>query len=243
MQSFLAAVATAASGAFAAAVLRQYVARRRPYQLAWGISLAMFMLASAALLTGGAWGWSPAVFKAYYLFGAILTAPWLALGTLYLLAPRRVATAYLAVLLAFTALSLALILAAPVRASAVAGTLVPEGRHLLPIGVRLLAVLGNVVGTVVVVGGAVASGFRLRGAPEQRPRFQGTLLIAAGVVLAASGGAFAFAGRSGGLALALGLGACVMYAGFHRASRPDRRRAPVGGGAASPPSRPKGTTA
>ena len=243
MQTFLAVVATAASGAFAFAVLRQYLDRRKPYQLAWGISLALFMLASAALLAGGALGWSPPVFKVYYLFGAILTAPWLALGTVLLLSRRRwVARGYVVALLGFTLLAVALTLAAPLHGTGLGGTEVPEGRHLLPVAVRVLAVLGNVVGTAVVVGGAVASGLRLRQAPGQQARFQGNLLIAAGVGLAASGGAFAFAGRSGGLALALALGACVMYAGFRRASQPDRRPAPAPA-PAGPPSPPRGAAA
>ena len=49
MHWLLPAVATAASAAFATAVLRQYAARRRPYQLAWGVALAMFAVASLAL--------------------------------------------------------------------------------------------------------------------------------------------------------------------------------------------------
>jgi hypothetical protein len=97
---------------------------------------------------------------------------------------------------------------------------VPEGREFLPVVVRVMAVLGNIAGTVIVVGGALVSGLALRHNGRLRSRFQGNLLIAAGVLLAASGGAFAFLGRSGGLAAALALGAAVMYAGFRRASAP-----------------------
>src|SRR4029453_17632711 len=97
---------------------------------------------------------------------------------------------------------------------------VPEGRDFLPPALRALTVLGNVAGTLVVVGGAVASGLALRHRRELRPRFERTLLIALGVLLAAGGGAFAFLGRSGGLALALALGATVMFIGFRRASQP-----------------------
>ena len=52
MHWLLPAVAAAASAAFAAAVLRQYAARRRPHQLAWGIALSMFAVASLALTAG-----------------------------------------------------------------------------------------------------------------------------------------------------------------------------------------------
>ena len=81
MHWLLPAVAAAASAAFAAAVLRQYAARRRPHQLAWGIALSMFAVASLALTAGVAAGWTPLSFKLYYLFGAILNVPWLAIVT------------------------------------------------------------------------------------------------------------------------------------------------------------------
>jgi hypothetical protein len=226
MHWLLPAVAAAASAAFATAVLRQYVARRRPHQLAWGVGLAMFALASLALTTGVAAGWTPVGFKVYYLFGAMLNVPWLALGTVSLLAGPLTRRAYLAGLAVFTAASTVLLALAEVGAADVAGRL-PEGKELLPVPVRVLAVLGNTVGTVVVVGGAVASGLALRHRRELRPRFEGNLLVALGVLLAAGGGVFAFLDRSDKLAAGLALGASVMYAGFRRASAPVRPAAPV----------------
>lgn len=226
MHWLLPAVATAASAAFAVAVLRQYAARRRTHQLAWGVGLAMFALASLALMTGVAAGWTPFGFKVYYLFGAMLNVPWLALGTVSLLAGPLARRAYLAGLALFTAASTVLLALAEVGAADVAGRL-PEGRELLPVPVRVLAVLGNTVGTIVVVGGAVASGLALRHRRELRPRFEGNLLIALGVLLAASGGVLAFLDRSDKLAVGLALGASVMYVGFRRASAPVHPAAPV----------------
>ena len=226
MHWLLPTAATAASAAFAVAVLRQYAARRRTHQLAWGVGLAMFALASLALMTGVAAGWTPFGFKVYYLFGAMLNVPWLALGTISLLAGPLARRVYLAGLALFTAASTVLLALAGVGAADVAGRL-PEGRELLPVPVRVLAVLGNTVGTVVVVGGAVASGLALRHRRELRPRFEGNLLIALGVLLAAGGGVFAFLDRSDKLAVGLALGASVMYVGFRRASAPVHPAAPV----------------
>jgi hypothetical protein len=96
------------------------------------------------------------------------------------------------------------------------------------VAVRVLAVVGNVVGTVIVVGGAVASGLAMRSRRDLRPRFEGNLLIALGVLLAASGGVFAFLASSDKLALGLALGASVMYLGFRRASTPVRPAVPSG---------------
>jgi hypothetical protein len=226
MHWLLPAVATVASAAFAAAVLRQYAARRRTHQLAWGVGLAMFALASLALTVGVAGGWTPSGFKVYYLFGAMLNVPWLALGTISLLAGPLARRAYLAGLALFTAASTVLLALAGVTGADLAGR-VPEGKAFLPVPVRALAVLGNTAGTVVVVGGAVASGLALRHRRELRPRFEGNLLIALGVLLAAGGGVFAFLDRSDKLAAGLALGASVMYAGFRRASAPVHPATPV----------------
>jgi hypothetical protein len=238
-------VATAAAAAFAVAVLRQYARRRRPYQLAWGAALAMFALASVALAVGVAAGWTPLRFKVYYLFGAVLNVPWLALGTVLLLARRRATrVGYLAGLVLFSLVSAVAIGLVALDAAELAGRAVPEGSQILPVGIRALAVAGNVVGTLVVVGGAVASGLAIRGRPELRPRFEGNLLIAAGVLLAAAGGVFAFLSASDKLAAGLALGATVMYAGFRRASAPAgtpgrAAGAPSPGGASPRPPRPR----
>jgi hypothetical protein len=216
------AVAVLASTAFAVAVLLQYWQRRRPYQLAWGIALSMFALASLALTLGVATDWTPADFKLYYLFGAILNVPWLALGTVLLLGGPGRARAYLGCLIAFSLASVVLVALAPVTDADLAARLVPEGRQFLPLAVRVLAVAGNVVGTLVVIGGAVASGLALRHRRELRPRFEGNLLIGLGVAIAAGGGVFAFLDQSGKLGAGLALGSCVMYAGFRRASAPVR---------------------
>ncbi|MGH3100876.1 MAG: hypothetical protein ACRDPU_07780 [Thermoleophilia bacterium] len=222
MHWLLPGVAAAASAAFAVAVLRQYAARHRPYQLAWGIALSMFTVASLALTAGVVAGWTPLSFKLYYLFGAILNVPWLALGTVELLASARVRRAYLAGLAVFTVLSVVLVAMARVTADDLAGRLLPEGKEFLPLAVRVLAFLGNTVGTLVVVGGAVASGLAMRSRRDLRPRFEGNLLIALGVLLAAGGGVFAFLASSDKLALGLAVGASVMYLGFRRASAPAR---------------------
>jgi hypothetical protein len=232
------AVAVVAAAAFAVAVLLQYAQRRRPYQAAWGVALSMFALASLALTLGVATGWTPVDFKVYYLFGAMLNVPWLALGTVLLLAKGRKgrgARAYLACLVAFSVASVVLLALAPVTDADLAGHLVPEGRQFLPVAVRVLAVVGNVVGTLVVIGGAVSSGLAMRHRRELRPRFEGNLLIALGVAIAAGGGVFAFLDQSGKLGAGLALGACVMYAGFWRASVPVRAQVPASGADAARP--------
>jgi glutaredoxin len=81
--------AAAVSALFAVALGRRYVARGRVNRalLYWTIALAMFFLASAGLTYGEAFGWTSPAFRLYYLLGAVLVVPWLALGTVEITAP------------------------------------------------------------------------------------------------------------------------------------------------------------
>src|SRR4030095_7261625 len=153
MHWLLPAVAAVASAAFAVAVLRQYAARRRPHQLAWGIALSMFAVASLALTAGVAAGWSPRSFKVYYLFGAVLNVALLAPGQVRPLARPALRRAYVAGLAAFTVVSVVLVALARVTPADLAGRLLPEGKEFLPVAVRGLAGVGHGGRSLVVVGG------------------------------------------------------------------------------------------
>jgi len=48
--------------------------RREPYLAAWAAGLAAYALGAAAIAWGAAAGWNEGVFRAYYLFGGLLTA-------------------------------------------------------------------------------------------------------------------------------------------------------------------------
>ena len=82
------AVAVLVSVAFGLSTLERWLARRKPHELAWTVSLAMFAVASLAYFSAAALGWGELNFRVFYLFGAILNVPFLALGTVYLLARR-----------------------------------------------------------------------------------------------------------------------------------------------------------
>src|SRR6266571_2017651 len=85
MVAGLAFVATAIATLFAQATAVRWSRTRAPHQGAWTFALALFALASAALATGASTQWDDGTFRAFYLLGAVLNVPWLALGTVYLL--------------------------------------------------------------------------------------------------------------------------------------------------------------
>lgn len=83
--SALGAAATLVASAFALCTGERWLRRRRPHEAAWTQSLIMFALGSLAYWWAGAVGWNSANFRAFYLFGAILNVPYLAVGTVFLL--------------------------------------------------------------------------------------------------------------------------------------------------------------
>src|SRR5215470_17057073 len=73
------------SVAFAALVLEQWWERRRSFKLVWGAGLLWYAISSGTQFAGAAFGWSPTLYRAWYLFGAIFVAAYLGMGTIYLL--------------------------------------------------------------------------------------------------------------------------------------------------------------
>ncbi|HEY4027761.1 MAG TPA: hypothetical protein VGO86_15145 [Candidatus Dormibacteraeota bacterium] len=74
-----------ASIVLAALVLEQWRQRRRPFQAIWGAGLVWYAISSGTQFAGAAFGWSPALYRVWYLFGAILVAAYLGVGTVSLL--------------------------------------------------------------------------------------------------------------------------------------------------------------
>ena len=74
---------------FALALLDQWRARRRAYQLVWAIGMLFFGIASGCEAVAAAVGWNEALYRTWYLLGAVWTAGWLGLGTAFLLGRTR----------------------------------------------------------------------------------------------------------------------------------------------------------
>lgn len=77
--------ATAALGfAFCAVLARQILARPRMHIVCWSIGLLLYAVAATTEVLGGLAGWTPGLYRAWYLSGAIGVAAYLGLGTVYL---------------------------------------------------------------------------------------------------------------------------------------------------------------
>lgn len=198
-----------ALAAFAAALVALRLAGRlvarfrergRPEFAAWAASLGAYALASAALAWGAAGGWSDAAFRVYYLFGGLLTAPLLGVGSLLLVGRRWALPAGLL----YAGLAVGIAVAAPLT-TPVGGDAIPDAdEHLDLVPARLLAIAGNALGTLAVVVVALTT---------LRRRPLGNALILAGVAVAAAGSALFGLGLTGAAA-SVAVAALLLYAGF-----------------------------
>ena len=200
MEALLAFGAALLAVRLAGRLVGRWRARRAPELAMWSASLLAYAAASAALTWGAAAGWNEAAFRVYYLFGGLLTAPLLGLGSLLLVGIRPAVP----VTLVYCGLAIGVMLAEPLGAP-VSGTEIPDAsEHLDLFPARLLAILGNSIGTLAVAGIA---------ARTIRRRPLGNAFILAGVAVAAAGSALAGLGEAQ-TAASIAIAAALLYAGF-----------------------------
>lgn len=220
--------ATLISAAFAATLWVQYRSKPRAYLAAWAVALALYAIAAFTEVVGAAGGWNPALYRIYYYFGGITVVGVLALGTIYLLSPRfgRVA---LLIVVVLAGIGLAAVVGASLQASLLQTREVPSVDTIrLEHGVFnavaiLTAALLNIVGSLVLIGGALWSGYGAWRRGGSGSRLLANVLIA--------GGAFIVAGASTLTRFHIyelfyvgqAVGVLVMFGGFLTAQRSPQR--------------------
>jgi hypothetical protein len=207
----LPAITAVVAAVFAIVVLRQYRSHHRTYQLMWAAGFTMFAIAAFAGYLARSGGATETEYELFYLFGAILNVAWLALGTMYLLAPRRWADVSFVLVVVLSLVAAYAVVAAPVDLAA-AGA----GHAAYPNGslARILAGIGSGVGSIVLIGGALWSGWVFFRKRHNGRRAVANVVIAAGVLIVAAGGTVAFTGQGGVLEYTNLVGLAVMLAGF-----------------------------
>src|SRR4051794_33603475 len=95
----------------------RWLAKHHLHELVWSAALAMFSLASWFLAAGAALGWNGPIFRGFYLFGAIVNVPFLALGTIALLLGPIRARPYVAGVGLFAAFAAGVMVVAPLTAA------------------------------------------------------------------------------------------------------------------------------
>jgi len=235
----LAAAASLVAVAFCLSTLDRWLRRRRPHELAWTVSLALFALGSLALWWAESTGWGLGSFRVFYLAGAVLNVPWLALGTVYLLAGERVGHRVRWWLVFLSGLTVGIVGFAPTKVGVSGGEL-PTGKEVFGVAPRVLAAVGSGVAALVIIVGALWSAWRVlrgrnpslgaqRSVPAPRRLVWGNVLIAVGtLVLSGSGSLAGRLGKDRAFAVTLLVGIVILFAGFLVASatRPRNRPTP-----------------
>jgi hypothetical protein len=197
----------------AGALFRRWLSARRPELAAWAASLGAYAVASAALAWGAAAGWDDRAFRVYYLFGGLLTAPLLGVGSLLL--TRRGWAAPLA--LVYVGLAVGIAVSVELM-EPVSGESIPEAQdHLEFAPARIIAVAGNTLGTLAAVAIALST---------LRRRPLGNALLLAGIAVAAAGSAVAGLGEAETAAF-VAAAAILLYLGFVAPATPKRIRRAV----------------
>jgi hypothetical protein len=227
VQTALAAAATVVATAFGLCLLERWLDRRRRHDLAWTISLALFAAASAALWAGAATGWDETTFRLFFLFGAVLNVPFLALGSLYLLAgPRRIDPWAAAVTL-LGAFACGMVLFAPLTGFIPPDEL-PRGSEVFGAAPRVAAAVASAVGALVVFGAAAWSAMAALRGRHPRAAVAGNRrlvaangLLALGTLVLSLGGVLnSVMDEMDAFAVSLVAGVTLLFAGFLLASAP-----------------------
>ena len=208
--------AAGVSAVFAVLLLIQWAVRRRPNLLAWAVALARFAIASGAAAIGMLGEWTRAWYRTYYLFGAIINVPVLALGTIYLLGPRRVGHICAAVVAIASVYAAGAVFTSELNVVPFAAEGIPSAAAVMPDGVRTLSRYYSFAGFFVVVGGALWSAWRLARTKQEHLRHLVTanVLIASGTFVVAVASIFARFGRGSVFAIGLLVGVTMMFMGF-----------------------------
>jgi hypothetical protein len=194
---------------FAALLLRSF--RRRPagQKLLWAAGFALFTAATAAEAIAARTGWSPWLFRAYYLAGGVLTVAYLGAGSAWLLLRPRGRDALLGALLTATAAAAVTVALAPVDAGALSAVASgrPPANGALGGNAFLWAIALNSLGTLVLVGGSALSIVR-------RVRVRANVWIGGGALVVALATGLSRAGNYSLVYVGELVGIALMFSGF-----------------------------
>lgn len=209
---------------FAYLVFKRYRKKGGTHLLLWGLGMVFYGIGGFCEAYYGAIGWNSFIFRAWYLFGAILVAAWLGQGTVYLLAKTRVANITMVILLVASIYAAIRVFTAELDPTLVTTSVHTgselSGHAIVTPGIRTLTPFFNIYGVVTLVGGAVYSAWIFFRKRVLLHRVIGNILIAAGALAPAFGGAFSRFGIPGALYIGELLGAVLMFIGFIRATTP-----------------------
>jgi hypothetical protein len=213
------------TGIFAGMITRQYLRRRRVYQLYWSIALLMAFAATIAyvvmILAQPTSSLGILCFRIYYTLGAALMPSWLGLGSIALLGKPMLTRSCLMFLSFLSMIATAFTFDGSIdmqKLSQIAGT--PGTGTLHPGPWLVTTILLNTLGVVAIAGVALYSGLKLVRKQSQVGGLQSlnllwaNVLIMAGALIDAAAGTLArVLGLQSTFWIIMALGWIVFFAG------------------------------
>jgi hypothetical protein len=203
------------SAYFFVVLLRHWSTHRKTKYLFWWM-LGVFFYGAGTITEAinTVYGYSPANFKAWYIFGALLGGAPLAQGTVHLIMKKKTANILSIILLVVIIVATVLVLLSPLNTPP-EGRVRLSGRLLQWQFIRYITPFINLYAFAFLVGGAVYSAFLYAQDKHFKDRFWGNVFIAIGGLLPGIGGSFTKFGFVEVLYVTEFLGLCFIYAGYY----------------------------
>ncbi|MEA2312912.1 MAG: hypothetical protein QOE28_2880 [Solirubrobacteraceae bacterium] len=207
---------------FTVLLLRSFRRRRAGQKLLWAGGFAFFAAATASEAVAQGSGWTPGLFRGYYLCGGVLTVAWLGAGSAWLQLSARWRDVLAGALGVATAAAAAAVALAPVDVAALARAPSggPPANGALGGHAFIWAIALNSFGTAFLLGGALYSIARRRRVRANAWIGSGALVLAMATSMTRAGEySLVYAGELVGIAL--------MFAGFNLTGTGARANAPA----------------
>ena len=215
-------LAAAGAGVATAATLdlaRDLRANPRPHLSAYTAGMAMFALAVWALLSALAGGWNGFNYRIFFLFGAVLNIPFLALGSVFLSVGRLAGHIMTVGLFGYSAMATTLVAVTPFARPLPTGGIPSDIFASIAetgFGPRLLAAIGGGLGSIILIAAALWGAVRFRKSNPRRA--VANLVITSGVLAAAAGGTIlGFLHESSAFSVSLLAAASLIWWGYRLA--------------------------
>jgi hypothetical protein len=205
---------------FSLEIFRRWRAHpERLHLLWWAIGVGVYGVGTFTEAWTTLFGWSPAVFRAWYISGALLGGAPLAQGSVYLLMKRKTAHVLTALLIGYVVMASVAVILSPIDFAAVEPHRL-TGRVFGWPWVRLFSPVVNLYAVIFLIGGAVLSALRYSTDPLNRHRMWANVLIAVGAILPGIGGTATRMGHTEVLYVTELIGLVLIWTGYRISVRP-----------------------
>ncbi|OSZ79451.1 hypothetical protein CAP35_14725 [Chitinophagaceae bacterium IBVUCB1] len=189
--------------------------RSATYLLWWAIGVFFYGAGTITESIHALAGYSPANFKVWYIFGALLGGAPLAQGTVYLLLKKQTAHILTIILVCVILVAGVLVILSPLKPIETTGGKL-GGKLLEWSYIRAITPFINIYAFVFLVGGACYSAYLYYRTVIDKSKFWGIVLIAAGGLLPGIGGSFSKFGHIEVLYVTEFIGICMIHAGYQK---------------------------